>query len=455
MPSAPNILSLKVRVLQAGSWALGGYFLAQVIRLGSNLIMTRLLVPEIFGLMAIVYVLMTALALFSDIGLSQIIIQSRRGEDPDFLNTAWVVQIVRGALIWLTAILVSIALPYLVRIPSLPIGGVYAEPLLPSVIAIFMSVALIGGFESTKISVARRKLSLVRNVQIEITSQLASLMVMIPWAVLDRSIWPLVGGNIVGAFVKTVLSHVILPGPSNRWSWDKSAFTEIIGFGKWIFPTSILGFLGFNGDRLLLGGLVSAKLLGIYSIAYLIVTSLQGIPTQIMGYVAFPALSEIARDNPAQLQATYYKFRLPIDAVMLSLAGGLFTFGSSLIHLLYDDRYLAAGPILEILALGMIAARYQLVNHCYNALGKPSINTLVYVIQIISFYLLVPAAYHLYQFTGAIWAITLSPFLSLPVVFYYKIKNQLFNLRKELLYLPFFGVGAIVGKLLSILVNYS
>ena len=440
-------------MLRASSWALGGYFLAQLIRLGSNLIMTRLLVPEIFGLMAIVYVLMTALALFSDIGLSQIIIQSRRGEDPDFLNTAWVVQITRGALLWLTALLLSAALPYLARIQSLPVGGVYTDPLLPTVIAIYMSVALIGGFESTKISVARRKLTLVRNVQIEIITQLAALMVMIPWAVLDRSIWALVGGNIVGSLVKTVLSHVMLPGPRNRWTWDKSAFKEIIGFGKWIFPTSILGFLSFNGDRLLLGGLVNAKLLGIYSIAYLIITSLQGIPTQLMGYVAFPALSEVARDNPAQLQATYYKFRLPIDAVMLSLAGGIFTFGSALIHLLYDSRYVDAGPIVEVLALGMIAARYQLVNHCYNALGKPSINTLVYVIQIVSFYLLVPTAYHLYQFNGAIWAIALSPFLSLPVIFYYKIENQLFNLKKELLYLPFFGVGAIAGKLLSILVS--
>ncbi len=453
MPSAPNILSLKVRVLQAGGWTLGGYFLAQVIRLGSNLIMTRLLVPEIFGLMAIVYVLMTGLVLFSDIGLSQIIIQSRRGEDPDFLNTAWVVQIVRGALIWLAALGLSAVLPYLARIQSLPIGGVYTDPLLPSVIAIFMSVALIGSFESTKISVARRKLTVVRNVQIEVITQVVALIVMISWAVLDRSIWPLVAGNIVGAVVKTVLSHVLLPGPRNRWTWDSSAFKEIIGFGKWIFPTSIMGFMFINGDRLLLGGLVSAKLLGIYSIAFVIVSSLQGVISQLMGIVAFPALSEVARENSAQLQAVFYKFRLLVDAVMLSMAGGLFTFGSALIRLLYDNRYVDAGPILEILALGMIAARYQLVNHCYNALGKPNINTLVYVVQVVSFYLLVPAAYHLYQFNGAIWAIALSPFLSLPVIFYYQKENQLFNLRKELLYLPFFGVGAIAGKLLSILVK--
>jgi O-antigen/teichoic acid export membrane protein len=138
---------------------------------------------------------------------------------------------------------------------------------------------------------------------------------------------------------------------------------------------------------------------------------------------------------------------------MLTVAGGLFTFGSSLIHILYDRRYSGAGPIVEVLALGMIAGRYILASNCYNALGKPEINTLVSTIQLFTFYLLVPAAYWLYQFNGAIWAIALSPALSLPVIFYFKMKNQLFDLKKELLVLPFFIAGAIAGELLSLLVK--
>ena len=454
MSSSANTASLRSRVLRAGGWTLGGYFLAQVIRLGSSLIMTRLLVPEMFGLMAIVYVLMTGLAMFSDIGLTQIIIQSRRGEDPDFQNTAWVIQIVRGALIWLAALVLSAALPYLAQMQALPIGGVYTDPLLPSVIAIFMSVALIGGFASTKIFVARRKLNLTRNTQIEIISQVAALSVMIPWAMLDRSIWALVGGGIAGSLVRTLLSHAMLPGPSNRWIWDRSAFKEIIGFGKWIFPASILSFLIFNGDRLLLGGLVNVRLLGIYSIAYLIVSSLQGMITNLISAVAFPALSEVVRENPTQLQATYYKLRLIFDGVILSIAGVLLTFGSSLIRMLYDARYLDAGAIVEVLAWGMIATRYTLTIQCYNAMGKPGAHTTAYVVQALSLYLLVPAAFHQYQFDGAIWAIALCPFLSLPVTFYYKKKYQLLNVRKELIVLPFFIVGACAGELLSLIVKW-
>ena len=101
MPESTIKRSLKTRVLHAGSWVAIGQVSSALIRLGANILLTRLLLREAFGLMAIVYVLMTGFLLFSDIGLGPNVTQSKRGEDPDFLNTAWVLQILRGGLIWL------------------------------------------------------------------------------------------------------------------------------------------------------------------------------------------------------------------------------------------------------------------------------------------------------------------------------------------------------------------
>src|SRR5581483_9669453 len=91
--------SLKQRVLNAGIWSFAAFAVSQVIRLGSSLLLTRLLVPEMFGVMAIAQMVMVGLQLFSDVGLKQTIIQSGRGSDPAFLNTAWVVQILRGGVL--------------------------------------------------------------------------------------------------------------------------------------------------------------------------------------------------------------------------------------------------------------------------------------------------------------------------------------------------------------------
>jgi O-antigen/teichoic acid export membrane protein len=428
---------------------MGGQFTAALIRLGGNLLLTRLLVPEAFGLMAIVYVMMTGFLLFSDVGLGPNIIQSKRGEDQAFLDTAWVIQIFRGALVWLAASILSAGLYVATQYHWLPQDSVYAHPLLPWVIVAYSASQFIGGFYPTRLLVAGRQFSLARVTQIEIAQQIIGLIIMVVWALLDRSIWALVGGTLLTAIIRLPLYHFFLPGQVNRWHWDVHAFKEILGFGKWVFLSSIMGFLVLSGDRLLLGGLVDANQLGIYSIAYLMVSAPQMIIGQLMGKVAFPALSEIVRKNPSQLRGTYYKFRLYFDSAILFTAGALFTFGSELINLLYDDRYHGAGPIMEILALGLIATRYQLADRCYLALGKPNLLTPINVVYLLSLYLLVPLAFSLYGFNGAVWAIALNPFFSWPMVFYFKIKHYIFDWKKELMVLPVFVLGAGAGMLLS------
>src|SRR6056297_1388295 len=71
------------------------------LRLASNLVLTRLLFPEAFGIMAIVQVVLGGVAMFSDIGIRASIVQNPRGDEPDFLNTAWTVQIIRGIFLGL------------------------------------------------------------------------------------------------------------------------------------------------------------------------------------------------------------------------------------------------------------------------------------------------------------------------------------------------------------------
>ncbi|MDY7023361.1 MAG: oligosaccharide flippase family protein, partial [Cyanobacteriota bacterium] len=81
--------SVKNQAVKSTIWTVVGYGGSQVLRLGSNLILTRLLIPELFGLMALVHTFIIGVALFSDIGIRPSIIRSNRWNDPLFLNTAW------------------------------------------------------------------------------------------------------------------------------------------------------------------------------------------------------------------------------------------------------------------------------------------------------------------------------------------------------------------------------
>ena len=88
--------SLKKQAVRGTIWTVFGYGSSQVLRFGGNLILTRLLVPDLFGLMALVQIFIRGLSLFSDIGIRPSIIRSDRGDDPIFLNTAWTIQVIRG-----------------------------------------------------------------------------------------------------------------------------------------------------------------------------------------------------------------------------------------------------------------------------------------------------------------------------------------------------------------------
>jgi len=444
--SSPAPVTLKTRVLHAGIWTLIGYGVSQALRLGSNLIMTRLLVPEMFGVMAIANIILYGLALFSDFGLGQSIIQSRRGEDPVFLNTAWVVQILRGAVLCVVAMLIALALYFAGMFHLLPEGSAYANDILPAVVLALSFSALISGFESNKLALARRKLELGRVTQIELVSQAMALCFMLGWAMLHRSVWALVAGALVSVLVRVILSHTLLSGPKNKMAWDRESFREIIGYGKWVFLSSILGFLLASGDRLMLGGLVDAKMLGLYSIAFLMVSSIQQVMGKLIDNISFPLLSEVIRDKPEQLLGKYYKLRTPIDIVLLLLTGILFFSGHVVIDMLYDGRYSSAGPMLEILSLALFETRFGVTGQYYMARGTPRLLIPLIGCRLVPLYIMLPIVFKFYGFNGALWVIATNSFFSIPLTYYYKKINGILDIKRELMVLPALLAGAIIGK---------
>lgn len=443
------VASLRRRVIRAAGWTVGGHAARQGLRLVSSLVMTRLLLPEAFGVMAVAGVLMTGLALFSDFGLRQHIVHSRRGDDPAFLNTVWTLQILRGALIWLLALGGGQALALLQRLDALPAGSVYADPRLPAVIAVVSAAALIAGFESTKLATANRRLLLGRQTLLEIGSQAAGLLAMLAWASLDRSLWALVAGGLAAALARTAMSHALLPGARNRLAWDAAAARQVFGFGRWILLSSLLGFLVANGDRLLLAGLLPPATLGLYAIAFLAVNSVHWAILNLVVNVSFPALSEVARSDPARLAAAYYRLRLPLDAMALFAAGFLCLAGPRLVELLYDPRYAGAGRMLQILAFDLVAVPFFLADQFALALGQPQRLFVFNLLRAAALYVLLPLSFHLAGLEGALWAIALSPLASLPATLHFKRRHGILDAAKELRAWPAFALGVAGAALFA------
>ncbi|MCI0659212.1 MAG: oligosaccharide flippase family protein, partial [Acidobacteria bacterium] len=244
------------RVLRASFWVFGSYAASQVLRFASNLVLSRLLFPELFGLMALVFVFITGLQLFSDIGIGPSIIRNKRGDDPVFLDTAWSMQAVRGVVLWIGCFVAAV-----------PASRFYEEPRLLWLIPLVGFTTVLSGLNSTAIFTLNRHLAVRQLALYELSAQAVSIGVMLTWAWFDRSIFALVAGSFVSSVFQLVRSWQLNPGPRHRFTWDREAIKEVASFGKWVFLSTAMTFLAGQTDRLIFARLLSIEWLGVYGIA--------------------------------------------------------------------------------------------------------------------------------------------------------------------------------------------
>jgi O-antigen/teichoic acid export membrane protein len=436
---------LKERMLRAGSWTVFAYGCTLVLRLGSTLILTRLLAPEAFGLIAIVSTIGTVITLLSDIGIRQSIVHSKHGDEPLMLNTAWTMQILRGALIWTVCCLVALGLYSAGQHGWLMAGSVYASPQLPLLLALGTLHSVIIGFDTTKRFTADRRIDQKRVVLIELGAMFINIAVSVTLAWFMRSVWAIIAGGLIAAVCTVLAGHTWLHGQRNRLAWHRGFASQIFHFGKWILASSLLYVLAANGDKLLLGIWVTPAVLGCYAIGQTLAQILELAVGRVFSQVASPAFADVMRNSPQRLREVYLRMRLPFDVMFISAAGFLFAVGPSLVGLMYDPRYAEAGTILQILSFALIVARYGVSAGAYMALQAPHAQAVMNLVRVIAFFLLVPLSYELYGVPGAYWAIALSPAAIAPVVWWFDRRWGLLSWRHEVLTLAAWPLGWALG----------
>jgi len=348
MTSEPMItdtpkIGIWARAARGSVWTAMSFFAAQAFRLGANLILTRLLFPEAFGIMALVTVLLVGLTLFSDMGTGPAIMQSKRGDDPDFLNTAWTLQILRGAMLWLTACVLAY-----------PAALFYDQPLIAFLLPVASLSLLFAGFEPTRVDTANRHLLLGRLTVLDLVATVIGVVVTVIMAYLMQSVWALALGGVIGGALRLALLSWFLPGQGNRLAWEKAAGRELIHFGFWIFLSSVCGFLVSQGDRAILGKFLSIEGLGVYNIGAFLAMFPIMLGSTVTARVLIPIYREHPGDDPVA-HARLERIRFFVTGGLMAVLAFLALTGPWIVNFLYDDRYLAAGGVMvAICAVQMI-----------------------------------------------------------------------------------------------------
>ena len=331
--------------IRGSGWLLGGQVLNQGLRLVSNLILTRLLAPELFGLIALAQVVNRGVSMFADVGLRGNVVQHPRGDEHEFLDTVWSVQILRGVVLWVVILLLAG-----------PAADFYAIPELRVLMPLLGLTMVFTGFQSTAVYSVIRHVQPKRRVLFQAGAKFAGVVVMLVWAVVSPNIWALAAGGLTTGVLTAVSTWYLVPGRRHdRPGFDPSAARAILQFGRWILLSTALTFVLQEADRLALGKLVSPTELGIYTIGALFSASILAVVSKLAVDVLFPIYAKIARDPARELRLAGAKMRAAVLAVALPPLWALALAGPALISFLYDARYHDAGWMAQILAVGAVA----------------------------------------------------------------------------------------------------
>lgn len=331
--------------LQSAFWVIIGTGGSQVIRLLGNLVLTRLLFPEIFGIMALVYAVLVGIGQVSDVGLREGVVNSDRIDDPKFMRTAWTLQVLRTALI---ALLCSII--------AFPIAAGYDEPLLAPVLILIAFSTFIGGFKSIALLAYDKRLDIKKQMLVDLGLQVAGLAVVITWAWIWPSVWAMVAGQIFASVLEVALSYILFKGHFSKFAWDKSSVSQLFGFGKWIFVSSCISYITNQGDRLIMGVFLTMAELGKYSVAATWSSIVALLSISFSTRVLHPYFKQ-AIDHHANF-GRIHKVRTLMNMAYMAVCIVLALLGDWLIIFLYDDRYADAGWMVQILALGQVARSF-------------------------------------------------------------------------------------------------
>jgi O-antigen/teichoic acid export membrane protein len=324
-------------LLKQVGWVVVPYGVQQVARLGTNIVLARLLAPEIFGLMLLVNTLRTGAELLSDIGIRQSVVRSPNGDDHRFLNVAWTLQLLRGSI--LTIIMLATAAP---------ITAWYARPELYPIIVAISPVFLLSGMASPALFVVQRKMKLRKRALFEFGCLVFQCTFSIALAYLWRDVWALVWGLVGSVFVSSAMSFLLEPNMRTRLAWDRSYVGEIFNFGKWIFLSTVVYFAATSYDRLYFVAVLSLSMAGVYGVSRTFSDVLGQLAQRTGSLLVFPRIAAMQVRRAEMAPRLRSRRRHTLALVAIATGFGV-ACADRFILLAYDWRYQSAAFMVPVL----------------------------------------------------------------------------------------------------------
>ena len=318
-------------------FATGLTFFAQaVIKLGSSLILTRILRPEAYGIVTILLSIVFVVEMLSDIAVTVPIVRHDEGENPAYLNTAWTLRLCRSVL---NTLLVFAAAPLIAR--------VYAVPDLTGPLRVFALFFVFAGAESMAFPIAIRRKNSRVIVYSELVVTFLSTTFTIVYCLHSRDFWGMVYGILLNRLLLSASSHFFYREFSPRLYLDWPAARELLKYTRFAVPSSILGLCLTQFDKVVFLRLFDLRLLGIYSLAGNITGPVENLVQKVSQLVLYPRCAHNFRTDRDNFTRKFYTENIRLFFGILLIPAAVGGAAPLIIRLMYDSRYAQAAAVLQ------------------------------------------------------------------------------------------------------------
>ena len=402
--------SLKSKTLRSGFWVGISSLSLNGLSFCRNIILARLLMPEIFGLMGICLMVMRGVDLFTEPGFSAALIH-RQDKFEEAKDTAFTLIVIRGLIL---AIIVFLIAPF--------VAQYYERQELDMLLKAIAVVFVFRGVRNINTVAQERNLDFKKLTYLNQITTILDFSLVITLAYIYRSVWALVLGQIFSAMIGTLFSYILIPGKP-KIQFNKEMAKSLFGYGKYITGLTVVLFIASEIDNAVIGKILGMELLGYYVVAYMLANIPATHISKVVSRVMFPAYSKLQNDLPA-LQKAYLSILKLLSSITIPVAAGIGLLAPEILKAIYGERWLPATTALQILCVfGGCRSIIAINGYLYNAIGKPNISFFISSFRLFLIMMLIYPLTKAYNLPGASIAVTLpiSLQLVLDIIIFTKI----------------------------------
>jgi O-antigen/teichoic acid export membrane protein len=319
------------------SWMSALEVLVKAVAVGKIAILARILTPSQFGHYGIALLVLGFLEVLTETGINVFLIQQKDNAE-DYLDSAWVVSIIRGSLI---AILIIVLAPFILSFFNAPGSS--------NLLYLVAAVAFIRGFINPMEVFFQKKLEFMKVFMFQGGLYLVDAAVAVGIGLLTHSESAMIISMIVAATTEVVLSFTLFK-EKPKLKLEKEKFLKVLHMGKWVTGAGVFSYVFQNIDNVVVGKFLGTTSLGFYQQSYSIATLPVTGVSNIFSKTMFPIFVKMS-DEVAQLKKSFYKVLGAIFSLALVFGIVIFFFARPIILLFLGPNWLVVEPVLKILAI--------------------------------------------------------------------------------------------------------